>query len=203
MRVIFGMDLKTIQTYNEKAADYDQETIEFWDTFPKSFLDTFSKLSQGKVLNVGSGPGRDALLLKERGLDVTCLDASTAMIKLCQDRGLEAVLADFNDIPFSEGSFGGVWAYTSFLHTPKTEISKALNETKRVLKDGGIFALGLIEGDFEGYRESSGVSLPRWFSFYSQEEVEQLLKEHGFEVLYFETFKPASRNYLNFIARKI
>jgi SAM-dependent methyltransferase len=76
-------------------------------------------------------------------------------------------------------------------------------EIHRVLKPGGIFALGLIEGDEELYRESSGVNQPRWFSYYSQQEIEQLLGEHDFEVLSFTTFKPKSKNYLHFIARKL
>jgi len=61
----------------------------------------------------------------------------------------------------------------------------------------------MIEGETEGYRESSGVNMPRLFSFYTKEELELLLNKHGFEIIYFETFKPGSKNYLNFIAKKI
>lgn len=60
----------------------------------------------------------------------------------------------------------------------------------------------MIEGDTEGYRESSGVSMPRLFSFYSKGEIEELALKHGFSLVYFESFKPRSKNYLNFIFRK-
>lgn len=196
------MDEKTIQTYNQMAKEYDDETIDFWQRFPRTFLDKFSELAQGKILDIGSGPGRDGILLKEKGLEVTCLDASEAMVKLCKEKGLQSVIGDFLSMPFEDKSFDGAWAYTSLLHIPKADVSKAFNEIKRVLKDDGILGLGLIEGDIEEYRESSGVNMPRWFSFYKKEEIEQLLKQHGFKVLYFEQFQPRSKNYLNFITKK-
>lgn len=196
------MDQKTIQTYNQMAKEYDDETIDFWQRFPRMFFDKFAELVQGKILDIGSGPGRDGLLLKEKGLEVMCLDASEVMIKLCEEKGLQSVVGDFVSMPFENNSFDGAWAYTSLLHIPKTDVSKAFDEIKRVLKDGGILGLGLIEGDIEEYRESSGVNMPRWFSFYTKEEVEQLLAGHGFKVLYFEQFQPRSKNYLNFIAQK-
>lgn len=195
------MDKKTIKTYDIQAKEYDAETADFWERFPATFFEKFAELAKGRVLDVGSGPGRDGLILKKKGFDVVCLDASEAMVKLCRERGLEAVAGDFSKIPFSENSFDGVWAYTSLLHTPKSEVGVPLGEIRRVLKSGGVFGLGLIEGTTEGYRESSGVNMPRWFSYYTKEEIETLLKNYGFEILYFETFKPSSKNYLNFIAR--
>ena len=196
------MDAKTVDTYNLMAKEYDDETADFWQRFPRTFFDTFAERIQGKVLDIGSGPGRDGLLLKEKGISVVCLDASTEMIKMCEEKGLESILGDFAALPCDNKSFGGVWAYTSLLHVPKSEISKALSEIHRVLHNGGMLGLGMIEGNTEGYRESSGVTTPRWFSFYTKEEIEHLLAQHGFSVLYFEQFRPGSKNYLNFIAQK-
>jgi ubiquinone/menaquinone biosynthesis C-methylase UbiE len=197
------MDPQTIETYNKLATDYDEETLDFWDRFPNSILTTFSDEIAGDrhVLDVGSGPGRDGLLLREHGIDVSCLDASAEMVRLCRDRGLTAVEGDLLALPFSDGMFDGVWAYTSLLHIRKKAMYTALQEIARVLKKGGVLGLGMIEGDQELYRESSGVGLPRWFAFYTENELETLLKESGFEILYFEAFKPKSKRYLNYIAR--
>jgi ubiquinone/menaquinone biosynthesis C-methylase UbiE len=197
------MDKKTIDTYNKLAQEYDNETKGFWESFPHTIIDKFAQLTEGKVLNVGSGPGRDGAKLKAAGLDVTCLDASEEMVKLSVKRGLHSIVGDFNSLPFEDQSFDGVWSYTSLLHVPKANVDQPLSEINRVLKVGGTLGLGLIEGDDELYRESSGVNQPRWFSFYKKQEVEDLLKKHGFEIVYFEIFKPSSKNYLNFIAKKV
>jgi len=196
------MDQQTIKTYNEIAAGYDDETKDFWERFPRTIIDRFAALAHGKILDVGSGPGRDGLILQEHGLEIVCLDASEEMVKLSTQKGLVSVVGDFNILPFQSGSFDGVWAYTSLLHVKKSEIGIAIGEIKRVLKVGGIFGLGMIEGEMEEYRESSGVGKPRLFSFYKKDELENILTHTGFEILYFEQFQPKSKNYLNFICRK-
>lgn len=193
------MDKPTIDTYNALAKEYDDETVDFWERFPRTFIDKFSESAKGSLLNVGSGPGRDGLILQSKGFNVVCIDASEAMVELSTARGLKSVVGDFTALPFEDNSFDAVWAYTSLLHVPKSEIHKSLMEIARVLKSGGIFGLGLIEGEEEMYRENSGVNQPRWFSYYKKEEIEDLLSRYGFKVTYFEEFKPGSKNYLNFI----
>ena len=195
------MDDKTIYAYNQMAQKYDEETSDFWERFPRTFLDEFSRLTQGKVLDVGSGPGRDGLLLQRLGLEVLCFDASETMVNICRSKGLEAVAGDFNMLPFENASFDGVWAYTSLLHTPKNEILVPLREIKRVLKTNGIFGLGIIEGEGEEYKQSPKVTLPRLFGYYQKDEVEKILRELDFDVVYFEQFKPGKHDYLNFIAQ--
>lgn len=197
------MDRITIDTYNRLAKEYDEETKDFWERFPRTIIDKFSELVKGKVLDVGSGPGRDGLILKAAGLQVVCLDASKEMVGLSSERGLESVEGDFDNLPFPDDSFDGVWSYTALLHIPKSQINKPLNEIHRVLKRRGVFGWGMIEGITEEYRTSSGVDKPRLFSFYTKEELEDLLKKHGFEIVYFEDFQPRLSKYLNFISLKI
>lgn len=198
------MDKQTIDTYNKMAREYDEETKGFWDAFPDEFLQTFAHaiVPKGRVLDVGSGPGRDALLLQKKGLDVVCLDASQAMVEIAKEKGLEAVQGDFLELPFEDEAFDGVWAYTSLLHVPKAMGEKAVQEIRRVLKPNGVFGLGLIEGTTEEYRESSGVNMPRFFAYYTKEELEQLLGKFGFRIAYFNTLQPRSKTYLHLLSRK-
>lgn len=199
------MDKVTIDTYNKLAKEYDEETRDFWELFPDTILKEFSSRvgENKKILDLGSGPGRDGVLLQNKGLEVVCMDASPVMVEMCQDRGLESIVGDFLNIPFEDNSFDGVWAYTSLLHIKKEEIKQALLEIKIVLKYGGILGLGMIEGEGDFYRESSGVGEPRWFAFYSNEEIRKLLAETGFEVFYYEDFTPRSKKYLNYLAKSI
>ena len=196
------MDKKTIDTYNKLAKEYDEETKGFWDKFPYTFIDNFKASIKGdKILNLGSGPGRDALILKESGFNIVCLDASESMVDICRNKGLESILADFLSIPFADDSFDGVWAYTSLLHISKNQINQSLSEIKRVMKRDGVLGLGMIEGSGEEYRNSKGVLEARLFSFYTQKGLEEILKENGFEIFYFDKFQPRNSYYLNFLAR--
>ncbi len=195
------MDSQTIKAYNNFAEQYDQETVDFWERFPKTFFDYFINASSKKILDVGCGPGRDGLILKQNSKEVVCIDASEEMVRLARTRGLDAEVADFLNLPFDNNSFDGVWAYTSLLHVSKEQITFALQEVRRVLKPKGIFGIGMIEGDKQEYRTSTKVSEPRLFSFYSRQELEKLLADNNFEILYSEEFKPNKKNYLNYICK--
>lgn len=197
------MEERTVNTYNLRADEYDQQTAHFWEKFPNSVIVNFARgINRGKVLDVGSGPGRDGIILKNFGQEVICLDAAESMVKLTHQKGFPSIQADFLQLPFSAKTFVGIWAYTSFIHIPKQQLPQALLETKRVLQDNGILGLGIIEGDGEKYTYSLG-NLPRFFAFYRKEEVEDILEQTGFKPFYFEQFKPGSRNYLNFLASKV
>ncbi len=102
------MNQITIDTYNTSTAEYDESTVDFWSNFPKTFIKMFAELSGKDVLNIGSGPGRDALLIKQAGKEVVCVDASEAMIELSKQAGFTSILADFNTLPFAENSFDAV-----------------------------------------------------------------------------------------------
>lgn len=197
------MDSKTIETYNALAKEYDAETADFWELFPPAFLDEFARVSGSRILDVGSGPGRDGLLFKARSKVVTCLDASRAMIDMSRARGLESVVGDFLALPFEDAAFDAVWAYTSLLHISKSDIAIALDEIVRVLKPNGVLGLGMIEGEGSLYRANMGEGAERLFSYYSKDELEELLNRHNFSVVFFEMITPGSKKYLHCIARKI
>jgi ubiquinone/menaquinone biosynthesis C-methylase UbiE len=193
------MDKQTIDTYNKLAAAYDQETTVFWDLFPSTFIDAFAAACGPKVLDVGCGPGRDGALLLQAGKEVTGVDGSETMVAMSNERGLDAIQADIAELPFPDASFDGVWSYTTLLHVPKDEVDMPLAEIHRVLEPGGAFALGMIEGDTEEYRTSSGMDQLRWFSYYQRDELVERVEKHGFKLVHEETFKPGSRRYFNLL----
>lgn len=202
LKVQIKMDTQTVESYNRNAKAYDEEVAYFWDLFPDTFIKRFAQEVQGLVLDVGSGSGRDAGILREAGLHVVCLDASESMVQLTEKKGFESICADFAFIPFEDNAFDAVWCYTSLLHIPKEQVGMALKEVSRVLKPNGVLGLGLIEGNTEGRKEGDNMKPARYFAYYQKDEIEHLLKEAGFIRFYFEAFQPRTRNYLNFLARK-
>ena len=166
---------KTILTYDKYHQIYDDETIEFWANFPKKILERFAKQLLGnKILDLGSGPGRDATLLRDMGLAVVCLDASSEMVKRTRDLGFVSIKRDMRNLDFPKCSFDGVWAFTSLLHITKIEMEKVLKTIHEVLKPGGVFLIGMIEGEFEGEVERESMpGTKRFFRFYSGGELKK------------------------------
>src|SRR5688572_11633379 len=69
-----------------------------------------------KYLEVGTGPGTDALAFASRfGVDVVGVDISTTMIDEAWRRGLsEAHVADAEHLPFDASTFDGAWSDRTF-----------------------------------------------------------------------------------------
>ncbi len=199
------MDLPTVNTYNLASDQYQQDVVAFWAKFPKKILKAFrDSLKTNRVLSLGSGPGLDALLLKDMFLRVTCLDASSAMVEKTKALGFPSLQADLLDIPFKDSSFAGVWAYTSLLHIPKSQIQQAIGEIARILKPGGVVMLGMIEGDSQEIKPySQDIQSDRLFVYYTEDELKELLITSGFKILSVDRYIPHKRTYLNILAKKL
>lgn len=57
------------------------------------------KYTKGKVLDIGCGAGKHSIYLQNKNFDVTAIDVSTLVIKVCKKRGLKkAKVLSINDI---------------------------------------------------------------------------------------------------------
>jgi ubiquinone/menaquinone biosynthesis C-methylase UbiE len=102
------------------------------------------KIQAGRVLDIGTGPGRlPVLIANERPLlQVTGVDPSPDMVKIAtreaRQRGLKNVafrLGSASELPFPDREFDLVISTLSFHHRKQPE--KALDEIYRVLREGG------------------------------------------------------------------
>jgi SAM-dependent methyltransferase len=92
------MGINTIEVYNQRAIEYDNETSKFWAEFPEAVFIRFKESLPGKrVLSIGSGPGRDAERLRALGLDVICLDPSPSMVEITRKKGFLTLQQDIRD----------------------------------------------------------------------------------------------------------
>ena len=189
----------TIQTYDQYAQIYDDEVIEFWSNFPKDFIDRFVSLLPGRrILDLGSGSGRDALLLRDKGLEVVCLDASKTMIEMTTKLGFESHLATFTELNFLKTTFDGVWAYTSLIHVPVDDAREVIRNIHVLLKPSGCFAIGAIEGGAAGMVERKTMpGAARYFKNYSKAELRRLIEPLGFEFKHQQEYQPHKSVYIN------
>jgi SAM-dependent methyltransferase len=87
------------------------------------------------VLDAGCGTGEFAALIAAP--DVTCIDSSPAAVAAVRARGLNAVLADVQELPFADGTFDVAVANWMLYHVP--DRARAIRELARVLTPAGRF----------------------------------------------------------------
>ncbi len=93
----------------------------------------------GKVLEVGCGNGKTAVAMSKKGYSVVAVDFSESAVRMCRDTIPDAgefVCASFTSLPFDDSSFDGAIAFHVLEHLTDDELSIAVKELERVLKDG-------------------------------------------------------------------
>ena len=89
-----------------------------------------------RFLDVGCGMGELAERVQhELGARVCALDISPRMVELTKARGVDAVVADVQELPFEDASFDCVAANWVLHHVP--DLDKGVAELARVLRPGG------------------------------------------------------------------
>jgi len=171
-------DPGTIRIYDARAQDYAKkfEADGAADPQLKAFIAACP--TGGCVLDLGCGPGIAAAQMAQAGLQVDATDASAEMVMLANQRtGVHARQASFEQINGTD-LYHGIWASFSLLHAPRTSMPAHLSALHRALKPSGAFYIGLKLGKGES-RDDIG----RHYTYYEEDELNEMLKTAGFTVL--------------------
>ncbi|WP_371808666.1 class I SAM-dependent methyltransferase [Ruegeria sp. HKCCD7221] len=168
-------DKRTIDAYTTRVAEYlsiplPPEQIEARMAFAEAVV------NGGYVLDLGSGPGSDSAFLQREGLRVRALDATQAFVDHALENGIDAHLGTFDDVT-EVSKYDGIYASFSLLHAPREDFPRHLTAIHRALKPQGVFFLGLKLGTGE-HRDD----LDRFYTYFSQTEIEEALATTGFTV---------------------
>ncbi len=177
--------------YDARAKGRDAVAIAPWKGEERArFLTELEREGKKRLLEIGSGPGRDGLFFQNEGLSVVCTDLSPKMVSLCLQKGLEAHVMDFLHLDFPERSFDAVFALNSLLHVPKDSMPSLLGQINRLLQAGGLFYMGVYGGeDFEGVLPNDDYDPKRFFSFHTDVAIITLLCS-TFELVYYRRVDP-------------
>lgn len=189
----------TIEWYNQNADQYARTTFQ---TASPDEIDRFANLLfvGAKVLDAGCGGGRDTNLLTKKGLKVIGLDLSSGLIKVARKTfpELEFIEGNMLSLPFPDSDFDGVWSHASLLHLETSdEVKKALQEFNRVMKQSAVLHV-LVKaqtGEFKTAVVTDSLSKhDRFFQYFTELELQNLLKESGFDLISIEHYKETDRD---------
>ena len=176
------------QAYDADALSRDCSDLPQWKRSEREgFLSHLRSNGLKHLLEIGAGTGRDGRYFADAGCKVTCIDLSPAMIRLCHDKGLQALVMDAAELSFQDASFDAVYSFNSLLHLPKSELPTVLMNIRSVLVPDGLFYFGTYGGhDHEGIYEKDDHTPQRFFSFYGDEHLQRVVGE-AFDVLEFRS----------------
>ena len=126
-----------------------------------------------RILDAGSGSGRDALAFRCQGYKVEAFDASAAMVAATREHaGVPVRQMRFEDFAW-EHQFEGIWACASLLHVAEAELPEVINRLAAHLTQGGAFYLSFKLGTGERVKDG------RRFTDMTEDSLATLLKGCG------------------------
>ncbi len=168
----------TVRAYDAYATAYAQGTSVMPDSVRGLIEEFASALPRGaRVLEIGSGPGRDADLLECLGVTVRRTDVSTGFVELLRQQGVPADVLDplHDDLSSPDGSYDGVWASACLLHVERADLPTVLARLAAVSVDGALLHVSLKEGDGEAWSTHGHVGAPRRFVYWREQPLRDAL----------------------------
>ncbi len=107
-----------------------------------------------RILDAGSGSGRDALAFKRLGYAVEAFDASPAMVAATRDHAdVHTRQMRFEEFAW-EHPFEGIWACASLLHVPQVDLPSVLEKLVAHLAPQGALYLSFKHGQGERVKDN-------------------------------------------------
>ncbi|MDA1316750.1 MAG: class I SAM-dependent methyltransferase [bacterium] len=194
----------TIDSYNQNATTFaksrDEEKV--W-ILEKQKLHNYKP--HGKIIDIGSGSGRDAKDFIRFGYEYTGIDYSDGLLSQSRinNPGVTFLKQSVYDLDFPKNHFDLFWACAILLHMPKKQIDKALQSIHQIIKIGAIGCITLKKGEGERFVEGdhTGIGYKRFFSFYLEDEFKTILEKNSFEILESYTTDHSNKKWLVFFVK--
>jgi SAM-dependent methyltransferase len=175
---------ETVRSYDRDAAAYVARTATVPDTVRAALEHLADRLGPGaRMLEIGSGGGRDALLMEQLGLAVRRTDVTPAFVALLREQGHACDHLDplVDDLTSPDGPYDAVWANASLLHVARDDLATVLGRLAAVTRPGGLLGMSLKEGDGEGWSTHGTISGPRHFTYWRAADVEAVVRGAGWD----------------------
>ena len=160
--------------YNQSAEKRNQSQKSAWKLNARqAFLAQLQQEGKTKLLEIGAGPGDDGRFFQDNDLTVTCTDLSPEMVRLCQEKGLDAHVMDFLSLDFPDAHFDAVYALNCLLHVPKADLPRVLQAVRRVIKPGGLLFMTVYGGiEQEAAWPDDDHEPQRFFAMYTDKQIQ-------------------------------
>ncbi len=179
----------TVAGYDQQAAAYREARQPLPDSVRVALDGLVAALPPGsRVLEIGSGSGRDAATLEAAGLSVRRTDITPGFVELLRADGYDADVLDplTDDLadPAHPGEpYAAVWASASLLHVARTDLPVVLRRLAEATRADGLLRMSVKEGDGEGWSSHGSIPTPRRFVYWREQSLQEVLAGSGWQVL--------------------
>lgn len=178
-----------LEDYYEKCAEgYFNATVAI---DPEPFLSPIVKhlCAGSRILDVGSGCGRDLLWLKNHGFAASGFERSSKLAALArQYSGCPVIVGDFFHYDFSQIETDAILTTGALVHVARHRLAEVIIRILTALRAGGLLSLSLKEGAGEKRADDGRV-----FVLWRDDELRSIFAALHLEVVDFSRQKSSLR----------
>ncbi len=173
----------TLQSYDDHIDEYVASLADSINADTKAWIDQALTLipTNGSILEIGSGSGREADYIETKGYKVGRTDASQGFVDFMTNNGHQARLLNALTDDFGNGH-DMVLAIAVLLHFTPEETDQVLARALASLKSGGIFASSVKQGK-GGEWLTEKIDAPRYFQLWEEADLRVAVNQAGFEIV--------------------
>ncbi len=177
---------KTLDAYENGLDAYNSAKIPEVTGSVQEWVDASLELvpQHGKILELGSGHGRDADYIESKGFVVDRTDAAHSFVDYMVGNGKDAKLLNALTDDFGAG-YDMVYANAVLLHFTPEQSVDVIQKAYSSLKQGGVFAFSVKIGDGSAWSESK-LNAPRFFTYWNEADLRELISKTDFETVFWQ-----------------
>jgi ubiquinone/menaquinone biosynthesis C-methylase UbiE len=181
------MDPKTIAKYDSHADSFIADWMKRTPTMLRMLIQKYFTTSS-KVIDIGSGSGRDVAWMIDHGFNAEGIDASQGLLAAAKAKYPDAKFR-FDSLPdlreTSSTAYDHALCSAVLMHLPLGEVPAAVENIVRVVKPGGRIICSVRPSRSDSEREAD----ERLFSEISLEDLANIFMTNGCHVLSAEITK--------------
>lgn len=130
-------------------------------------VERWRELGLTRLLDLGCGLGRHAILFGRHGFDVSCFDLSEDALERTREWAEKEGLhfryraGDILELPYPDDSFDSILCYNVISHTDTSGMRQIVSELQRILRPGGECYLTLGSKETWGWKETNQLAAYR------------------------------------------
>lgn len=183
--------------YSKISKIYQDTNDSIFGLLPNKINEIFTKISPGlTMLDVGCGPGVEAKIASQLGINVIGVDLAQGMVDQFKINlpNNECYLSDMRNLPLENNSVDVVFASFCLLHLDVAGGTEAIKEFKRVSRPNSKLILGLPIGDgsscFRVHKIAKDLNLdPIYFHYWERDVLKKLIEDEGYKITSWEEIK--------------
>ena len=177
-----------------EAVDPAVETLNAYEGYASQYVDRTSNARSplvddligltaagDRVLELGTGPGRDAVALEAAGLIVDRTDGAAAFVDRLNAAGHAARVLNLDAGDF-DGPYDAIFANAVLLHVPRARLTGVLEVARRATRLGGVLVASFKNGDGEGWSDQK-LDARRHFTYWREDALQFVVRDAGWTPL--------------------